>query len=137
MKIYFCGSIRGGRDLAGLYRNVIDALKQYGQVLTEHVGNPNLTGMGEDGTPPEIFERDTSWLRECDVVIAECSQVSMGVGYELAYADAIGKPCYVFYGKDDGRLSAMVEGNPRFAVYFYSGEEELLRLIREVMDRIS
>ncbi len=137
MKIYFCGSIRGGRDLAGLYHRVIGVLKRYGPVLTEHVGDPNLTEQGNDGLPREIFERDTAWLRECDVVIAECSQVSMGVGYELAYADALGKPCYVFYGKKDGRLSAMVEGNPRFSVHYYNGEEELLRLVSEIMDSIS
>lgn len=40
--IYFCGSIRGGRDDAALYRRIIDQLKQYGEVLTEHVGEANI-----------------------------------------------------------------------------------------------
>lgn len=40
--IYFCGSIRGGRDDAALYKRIIDQLKQYGEVLTEHIGDPNL-----------------------------------------------------------------------------------------------
>ena len=38
MKIYFAGSIRGGRKDAELYRKVIAALKEKHQVLTEHVG---------------------------------------------------------------------------------------------------
>lgn len=40
--IYFCGSIRGGRDDAALYRRVIDQLKQYGDVLTEHIADADL-----------------------------------------------------------------------------------------------
>ena len=40
--IYFCGSIRGGRDDAALYKRIIDRLKQYGEVLTEHVGDASV-----------------------------------------------------------------------------------------------
>ena len=39
MKVYFAGSIRGGRHDAELYRKVINALKEKHQVLTEHVGD--------------------------------------------------------------------------------------------------
>ena len=38
-KIYFCGSISGGRDDAELYAKIIKYLQSYGQVLTEHVGD--------------------------------------------------------------------------------------------------
>ena len=37
--IYFCGSIRGGKQDTLLYRRIIEQLKQYGEVLTEHVGD--------------------------------------------------------------------------------------------------
>lgn len=40
MKIYFCGSIHGGRNDADLYAEIIEELKtNYGQVLTEFVGS--------------------------------------------------------------------------------------------------
>lgn len=48
MKIYFAGSIRGGRGDANLYLQIIDYLKQYGKVLTEHIGNKNISSNGED-----------------------------------------------------------------------------------------
>lgn len=137
MKIYFCGSIRGGRDLAPLYKEMIDKLKKYGPVLTEHVGDSNLTEHGGDGTNEEIYLRDTAWLRECDIVIAECSQVSMGIGYELAYAEAYYKPVVVFYGKNDDRLSAMVSGNPRFTIIYYETKEDLFTKITDVMSSLS
>lgn len=135
MKIYFCGSIRGGRADAEVYRTMIDRLKQYGSVLTEHVGDLNLTDRGGDGTSGHIYERDTAWLRQCDVVIAECSQPSLGVGYELAYAESLGKPVHIFYGRDDGRLSAMAAGNPRFDIHYYASLPELLSQLAGVMEK--
>ena len=50
--IYFAGSIRAGRTDAGLYARIVQILKQYGTVLTEHVGDPNLTEAGEFCAPP-------------------------------------------------------------------------------------
>ena len=44
--IYFAGSIRAGRSDAVLYSRIVQELKKYGTVLTEHVGNPNITEAG-------------------------------------------------------------------------------------------
>ena len=134
MKIYFCGSIRGGRTDAALYREMIEFLKQYGCVLTEHVGDASLTDRGGDGTNGEIWQRDTAWLKACDIVIAECSQPSLGVGYEIAFAEALGKPVHVFYGKSDGRLSAMLAGDPACSVNYYAAREELFAQLQAIMD---
>ena len=37
IKIYFAGSIRGGREDKILYSQIIENLKKYGTVLTEHI----------------------------------------------------------------------------------------------------
>ncbi|MFT4949444.1 MAG: hypothetical protein ACI9CA_001582, partial [Natronomonas sp.] len=42
MDIFFSASIRGGRDDATLYREIIDMLGEHGDVLTEHVGAENV-----------------------------------------------------------------------------------------------
>ena len=47
MKIYFAGSIRGGRDDVGLYEQIIEILNSYGEVLTE-VGNKNISTNSEN-----------------------------------------------------------------------------------------
>ena len=49
MKIYFAGSIRGGREDAALYQLWIKYLKTFGEVLTEHIGDPELSHLGDDG----------------------------------------------------------------------------------------
>ena len=46
-RIYFAGSIRAGRNDAELYAKIVTTLQNYGKVLTEHVGDPNLTESGE------------------------------------------------------------------------------------------
>ena len=47
MRIYFAGSIRGGRDDVQLYIKIIKQLQRYGTVLTEHVADPNLESCGK------------------------------------------------------------------------------------------
>lgn len=131
MKVYFAGSIRGGRQDAELYRKVIAALKERHQVLTEHVGDLSLSTV-EDKGDKAIYEQDTAWLRECDIVVAECTQVSLGVGYELAYAEAHGKEVHIFYRPEETQLSAMLAGNERFHIHRYADEEAMLAHVREI-----
>lgn len=45
--IYFAGSIRGGRKDVVLYARIVELLKGYGTVFTEHVGDLNLTEAGK------------------------------------------------------------------------------------------
>ena len=135
MKIYFCGSIRGGRDDAALYKRMIDLLKTYGDVLTEHVGDPSLTDKGGDGGSDYIWQRDTAWLRECDIVIAECTHTSLGVGYELGFAHCLGKPIHVFYRGEPERLSAMVAGDPAAVIHAYAEEAEAMAALRGIMEQ--
>lgn len=47
MKVYFCGSIRGGRDDAELYHRMVAKLQSFATVLTEHVGRRELGDTGQ------------------------------------------------------------------------------------------
>lgn len=47
MKVYFCGSIRGGRNDVTIYQRIIQKLQSYGTVLTEHVGSDALSSKGQ------------------------------------------------------------------------------------------
>lgn len=80
-----------------------------------------------------IYEQDTNWLRECDAVIAECTSPSLGVGYELAYAEKYDKPCFLFYRRSKCQLSAMLTGNPYYKIYAYETKEEIFELIDDIL----
>ena len=130
-RIYFCGSIRGGRQDASLYQELIDFLKGYGRVLTEHIGQLGLDGESHI-QPGEIHDRDLNWLRSADVVVAEVTTPSLGVGYELGRAVDMGKPILCLYRKQEGRsLSAMISGSPGIKTVEYRNIEEAERRIGE------
>ena len=133
-KVYFAGSIRGGRVDAELYKRIIDYIKQTDTVLTEHVGDLSLNAL-EQGVDVDsaIYAQDTAWLRECDLVIAECTCPSLGVGYELAYAEKFGKPCFIFYNRTKTQLSAMLTGNPYYEIIPYTDEREIFSKLREIL----
>ena len=121
MKIYFAGSIRGGRADKGVYLKLIEYLRRYGDVLTEHVGDAAITESGgEDATDDEIYKKDMAWLRQADALIAEVSTPSLGVGYELGMAESFGKKVLCLFNPDCGRkISAMLSGNPSLMVGLY------------------
>lgn len=135
MKIYFAGSIRGGRVDAELYHRLINYMQRKGgDVLTEHVGSMNLS-LKEQGRSKDklIYEQDTTWLRESDVLIAECTCPSLGVGYELAYAERYGIPCHIFYDKTKTQLSAMLTGDAYYNIHPYEKEEDIYPIIDRIM----
>jgi len=125
VKIYFAGSIRGGRDFAVDYELIVSRLGAFGEVLTEHVADQNLNDHGETLSDQAIFERDINWLREADLVIAEVSQPSLGVGYEIAAGLSLGKRIVCLFKPGSGSLSAMIGGNRNLPVIEYSGIDEL------------
>jgi nucleoside 2-deoxyribosyltransferase len=134
-KIYFAGSIRGGRVDAELYGRLIKHMQKTAIVLTEHVGSPHLNLLEQGKRDIEIYDQDMGWLRECDMVIAECTCPSLGVGYELAYAEKCGKPCYIFYNKNKAHLSAMLTGNPYFNIYPYENDSEIFAAVDKILGR--
>lgn len=126
MKIYFAGSIRGGREDAALYLRLIDYLKTFGEVLTEHIGDPELSSLGDDGpTDKYIHDRDLMWLESADVLVAEVSTVSMGVGYEIGRAVEAGKKVLCLFRPSPGKnLSAMISGCDSLKLVQYTALEE-------------
>src|SRR5688572_17123928 len=133
MTIYFAGSIRGGRDDRELYAQIIELLRDYGKVVTEHVGDANVTLGGENAPSREIHDRDLAWIRGADILIAEVTAPSLGVGYEIGRAVEWGKRVICLFRPGNGtKLSGMIAGSPGVEVYEYSEVSEL----RPIFDRV-
>ncbi len=135
--IYFAGSIRGGQADTALYHKIIEYIKQTDTVLTEQVGDIRHSALeGSYSEDRVIYLQDTEWLQQCDTVIAECTVPSLGVGYELAYAEAHGKPVHILYRPDITNLSAMIKGNEYFTVHPYQTEQDAYRIIDFILHSI-
>jgi nucleoside 2-deoxyribosyltransferase len=126
-KFYFCGSIRGGRELAPFYAQIINILQRQGTVLTEHLGDDReLLARDSILSDREIHDRDLQWIRDSDMVIAEVSVPSLGVGYEVARAIHLGKPVLCLFNKGSGKkLSAMIAGCGEVEICRYRQLDEL------------
>ncbi len=122
MKIYFAGSIRGGRGDREKYLKIIRYLQQYGKVLTEHVASRDLTEEGErELSDRDIYERDMEWLMSADIIVAEVSNPSLGVGYEIGRAVGENKKVLCMYELGSSKsLSAMINGNKKIEVIKYN-----------------
>lgn len=89
-KIYFACSIRGGRDDAELYAQLVAHIKTQAIVLSEIFADGKLTVSGSSGNSQDIYAKDIAWVKEADIIIAEVTNPSLGVGYEIAYAENLG-----------------------------------------------
>ena len=137
MKIYFAGSIRGGRDEEKNYLKIIKHLAKYGDVLTEHVGLKDIEKNEQNNSDSYIFERDVSWLKSANMMIADVTVPSLGVGYEIGFAERLNIPILCLYNPNSTKsLSAMVLGNKTFTCRDYNNVTEAKLLIDKFISSI-
>jgi len=135
MRIYFAASIRGGREDWASYLEIVKQLQTFGSVLTEHVGDAELSVAGEDIDDQTIYARDIEWLREADCLVAEVTTPSLGVGYEIGKATEWGKPVLCLYRPSaDRKLSGMIAGCGGVLVHEYQSTQELPPVLRQFFE---
>jgi len=112
MKIYFACSISGGRKDEKAYQYLVQVLTGMGiDVPTAHIAETGVEEVDAREEPGDIYNRDVSWIQESDLLIAEVSTPSHGVGYEIGYALDLEKPVLCLHEKGVV-VSKMITGNP-------------------------
>lgn len=136
-KVYFACSVRGGRDDKDVYAELVTFLRQEHKVLTEFNVDKDLTPLGTPGATSKTYERDMSMLRQAEVMIAEVTTPSLGVGYEIAQAEHMNLPILALYRSQPGRsLSAMIDGSPKTTVIEYQNIEQAKRAINAFLRQL-
>jgi nucleoside 2-deoxyribosyltransferase len=137
MRIYLACTVRGDRSgvLAG--RAICERLEHHGhEVQTKHLLADDVETAEAQLTEGDVFRRDLGWLAQCDVLVAEASGSSYGVGFEVGYvlgrAHASRQRVVLLY--DRGRrhaISRLITGNcdPNCATFGYESIEELTEFI--------
>jgi len=112
MNIYFACSITGGREFEPVYRVLMDALLADGhEIPTSHLADSTVVELEGFASPREVYDRDVDWIAGADLLIAEVSVPSHGVGYEIGHALGLGKPVLCL-AQDGRKVSKMITGNP-------------------------
>jgi 2'-deoxynucleoside 5'-phosphate N-hydrolase len=139
MNIYFSCSITGGRYDQKTYRVLVDFLISSGnEVSTARLADPDIQLLDGPLSPKSVFERDMEWIRNCDVMVAEVSTPSHGVGYEIAQALAMKKPVLCCY-QQGKTVSKMILGNTdqRLFVRDYADLENALEIVGDFLKSIA
>jgi nucleoside 2-deoxyribosyltransferase len=127
--------------VAGL-RGLVTALERAGHtVLTKHLLDDNVEGAESALTERAVYERDIMWLEACDVLIADASGSSFGVGFEVGYvlgrSDRTDQQVVLLYRADRrDQISRLIVGNahPRCRVVPYTSGAELAAAVLSVIE---
>ncbi len=112
MKIYFACSITGGREYEKKYQAITQFLLDGGhEVPTAHLAESNILDRERAVIPRDVYARDVNWILSSDILLAEVSVPSHGVGYEIGYALNAGKYVMCLHHKSRA-VSKMITGNP-------------------------
>ena len=137
MRIYLACTVRGERGgvLAG--RAICERLEAHGhEVLTTHLLADDVESAESALTEEQVYRRDLEWLSQCDVLVAEASGSSYGVGFEVGYvlgrARVTGQRVLLVY--DEARrhaVSRLITGNcdEACATFGYRSLEDLTLFI--------
>ncbi len=139
MNIYFACSITGGREFEAVYQQLTAALLSDGHAVpTAHLADANVVHVEAIVSPADVYDRDVTWIREADALIAEVSVPSHGVGYEVGYALHLGKRVLCL-SRQGRKVSKMITGNadPNLRVRTYGSDQEAVALVREFIAELN
>lgn len=127
MNIHFIASTKGGRQLQAAYSEIVSLLETHGYVHGKQLSDPSLTSHGESALSSEaILDRELTELEQADVIVAEVTTPSLGVGYMIGKAEEKSKTIIALYQGDHlDKLSAMIRGNDNLSVHLYKTKEDL------------
>ncbi len=127
MKFYFCGSMTFDRSKLYDYQKMIAKLKEFGSVLNEFVGEEKM----KDTLPLDEFNQDVANLKIADMLVADITVPSTGVGFEIGYFLRENKPMLLLYEQDKPLPSSLVRGIEKSLVLSYKDIDDALVKIAE------
>jgi nucleoside 2-deoxyribosyltransferase len=139
MNVYFACSITGGRQDELIYQKLVAALQQDGHhVPTALLASPDVMPLEGVVSAQDVYARDVRWITECDLLLAEVSTPSHGVGYEIGYALSLGKRVLCLY-RQGRKVSKMILGNPhpRLTVRTYETPDQAVDLLNSYLETIT
>ena len=137
MKIYISASIYGGRQKIEIYKKIIEKLEEFAEVLNRNVIEEDVIEKEAFQDDNDIFEDLENKMRDADLILAEVTVPSLGVGYEIGFADMIGKKVLAIYDLNDvEKVSTMIRGNKRIKLIGYHKIEEIMDNIEMIIDNL-
>jgi nucleoside 2-deoxyribosyltransferase len=94
-----------------------------------------LSGKDIDLPPENIFERDIGKVKVSDILLAEISSPSHGVGMEVMQAYISNKKI-IMIARKDSILSSLLVGVPNATIIRYKDYEDLRGKLRKILKEV-
>lgn len=129
-KVYLAVPIIANRDInkAATIAKIIENLNH--TIVSKWVTKQDS---GLTMEPIDVFKRDVKGIRECDVLVAETSDPSHGVGMEIMLAYLEGKKIICLL-KKGAIISRMLLGLPNILIIEYTSERQIAIILKELLD---
>jgi 2'-deoxynucleoside 5'-phosphate N-hydrolase len=145
MNIYLACTVRGDRGGVIGARAIADLLERGGHiVMTRHLLADEVEAAESALSERQVFERDVQWLNEADLLIAEASGSTYGVGFEVGYvlgrSEHTGQRVILVYeAARASQVSRLIAGNthPACTTYPYRDAADLLRFVEGLLPSVS
>lgn len=140
MKIYFACSIRGEQGGKEDKEMMVKIMKDLGHnVLSEQFAHFDVAHnqMGEM-SPEEIYTQDIGWVDESDIIVADVSKISTGMGYEIGWELAKGGRVIALCKADKiESISNMLRGckEKNFKLIPWQTEEDVQKILEEELGK--
>ncbi len=118
-----------------LYESLADACLEIG--IKPYVPHMHCDPRSNDcRTSEEVWRIDVEQVRAADVLVADVTHTSLGVGGELAYAHMANKPI-VLLSQKNTPVSRFVRGNPAVAYHIeYDDHASACRMLKNVLKQL-
>jgi len=134
LRIYLACTVRGDRGAIAALRALAQSLERAGHtILTKHLLEDSVETAEAALSEQAVYERDVEWLDACDVLIADASGSSYGVGFEVGYvlarSERTAQRVVLLYRSDRRhQISRLIVGNthPRCTTIGYDGPEDAI-----------
>lgn len=132
LKIYFTASTSFDGEYLKNYRTILNLLKKTNSKILSGEQIVKRSLLKKDQKLPEemIFKRERRLIDEADLVVADVTKPSIGVGGQIVYALMREKPVLALvYKENEDRLSPMIAGNPSDNLFLEHFDLDNLHLI--------
>ena len=119
-------------------RAICSSLQRNGHEGLTTTSSDNANDAEAALTEEQVYRRDLEWLTQCEVLVAEASGSTYGVGFEVGYvlgqANRTGQRVLLLYDRNRRHaISRLITGNcdDNCTTFGYASLEELLAMVEQ------
>jgi hypothetical protein len=137
MRVYLSAAMTNKSRDIGVISVLVSHIEASGhEVPTRHVADPDGRSRDADLTDAQLAKRDLTWIAASEVLVAEVSTPSHGVGVEVLAATQRGIPVLLLHAHNVA-VSRLLLGLPGTEVYSYRSLHEACAAVDDFLARLA